>query len=215
MPHGLLARFHRDTLQIAANQNIGRILNETSETANGANAEHAKREVATVGNERLLRGIPMTGRDAAGGAIWGTHPEREVLGREDRTTRKKSDPRKLRDAVEHADWDALEAERKRHDDQAHALRSRRRARLANAERGEYKRSEIIARDHSRCHNCQTLLEERDVHLDHLVPLCLGGTDTARNVAVSCKRCNLQRGGRPLRESSIYFDSLPPESRGVS
>jgi len=43
-----------------------------------------------------------------------------------------------------------------------------------------------------CAMCKTRLND-EKHLDHIVPLAMGGTHTKANVRVVCKPCNL---GRP-------------------
>lgn len=57
------------------------------------------------------------------------------------------------------------------------------------------RSEIIARDKATCWICQTVLTERTIHLDHVIPLSRGGKHTPSNLKVACKSCNEWKGDR--------------------
>ena len=65
------------------------------------------------------------------------------------------------------------------------------------------RAMIIARDHV----CQLCGAEENLHVDHIVPRALGGTDEPDNLRVLCRRCNLARNGlkRPM---GGFFDSVP-------
>jgi 5-methylcytosine-specific restriction endonuclease McrA len=56
----------------------------------------------------------------------------------------------------------------------------------------WRRAEIIERDKSICFWCKTLVAEDDLHIDHIVPIAKGGSDSANNVAVTHKLCNLTR-----------------------
>ena len=56
-----------------------------------------------------------------------------------------------------------------------------------------RRVTIWQRDGGRCHICGKLCNPAKWHLDHLVPLSIGGTHEPSNVAVSHPRCNIARG----------------------
>lgn len=65
------------------------------------------------------------------------------------------------------------------------------------------RAAIYRRDRGRCHLCGEHRPADDFHLDHLVPLALGGTHNESNLAVACPKCNMSRGARPLeRQASL-------------
>lgn len=83
----------------------------------------------------------------------------------------------------------------------HAERSaRRRAREAGAPVVELlDRVAIIARDKSTCHICGKRCKPAELHLDHLVPISLGGEHSARNVRVACRDCNLRKGARAAND----------------
>lgn len=87
--------------------------------------------------------------------------------------------------------------------------NRRRAKARNSAYERYDRGAIIARDSGICHLCGAVPTPADLTLDHLIPISLGGPDTAANVAVCCRFCNSKRQNRPLPPTSRYFDTPPP------
>jgi len=52
---------------------------------------------------------------------------------------------------------------------------------------------VFERDGGCCHLCGKKLKSDAWHLDHLIPLSKGGEHSYRNVAVTCPRCNIQKG----------------------
>lgn len=51
------------------------------------------------------------------------------------------------------------------------------------------------------HLCVTVLGETDATLEHISPLCAGGSpDDPRNLALACKRCNNEKGTRHDRRA---------------
>ena len=64
------------------------------------------------------------------------------------------------------------------------------------------RKRILIRDSYTCQLCgQT---EGQLHIDHIVPKRLNGSDMDMNLRVLCKSCNLRRGG-----AFFEHDSTPP------
>lgn len=55
------------------------------------------------------------------------------------------------------------------------------------------RTVVFQSDGGRCHVCHKKVDPKTWHLDHLIPLSLGGEHSYRNVAVACPKCNLRRG----------------------
>ncbi|MCX5470459.1 HNH endonuclease [Alcaligenes sp. A-TC2] len=59
---------------------------------------------------------------------------------------------------------------------------------------------LFHRDNGRCGKCNcdltgVLSIERRFHIDHMIPISLGGTNDPTNLQVLCDRCNLQKGNR--------------------
>lgn len=46
-----------------------------------------------------------------------------------------------------------------------------------------------------CYWCNTKLNKKNTHLDHLMPLSKGGKHTISNLVVSCPKCNLQKNAK--------------------
>lgn len=85
-----------------------------------------------------------------------------------------------------------------------AMRRRSSIKRATADIDRYTIRQIGERDAWTCHLCrrsvdQTLsgLHTQGPTIDHLVPLSAGGADTAPNVALAHRSCNVRRGIRPL------------------
>lgn len=56
---------------------------------------------------------------------------------------------------------------------------------------------IFYRDRGRCSYCGMEIRKRFMHIDHIVPVCEGGTNNRCNLTVSCSKCNLKKGGTRL------------------
>jgi 5-methylcytosine-specific restriction endonuclease McrA len=67
------------------------------------------------------------------------------------------------------------------------------------------RAAVIVRDGYECRYCGRAVRERagskfsrpddTLHIDHVVPMCRGGTSTVGNLVVACGACNVAKGGR--------------------
>ena len=51
---------------------------------------------------------------------------------------------------------------------------------------------VWQRDGGRCRNCGA---RGHLHFDHVIPRSWGGSSTAENVQLLCRRCNLRKGAR--------------------
>ena len=67
------------------------------------------------------------------------------------------------------------------------------------------RERILARDGYCCQQCGE--SEGSLHIDHIVPKRLGGSDLEENLQVLCKSCNLRKGGsffeKPLTPPTLH------------
>lgn len=63
------------------------------------------------------------------------------------------------------------------------------------------RFDVFKRDHFRCVYCGRTPRHHGVelHVDHVHPLALGGTDDPDNLVAACSECNLGKSDRPLHE----------------
>jgi hypothetical protein len=51
------------------------------------------------------------------------------------------------------------------------------------------RFEVLRRDGFRCTYCGATPAEAELHIDHVVPVALGGTDIPENLTTACADCN--------------------------
>ena len=78
-----------------------------------------------------------------------------------------------------------------------AGRSRRRARLRNAQ-GAHTAADVRAqfdRQKGRCYWCGEKVAWRGKHVDHVMPLSKGGSNGPENLVVACASCNLKKGAK--------------------
>lgn len=54
--------------------------------------------------------------------------------------------------------------------------------------GNYERAEVLAKSGGRCYLCDHALDV-EFEVEHVIPLCLGGTDDLDNVFAACHDCN--------------------------
>ncbi len=59
------------------------------------------------------------------------------------------------------------------------------------------RRAIYDRDNGECHLCGKHVPEKEMELDHLIPVSRGGDHVALNLRVSCRSCNRRRGAGRL------------------
>lgn len=86
-----------------------------------------------------------------------------------------------------------------------ANKARRRAVERGARAERFDPFEIFNRDGWRCHMCgcstpkrlRGSYDDRAPEIDHLIPLAAGGEHTRRNVACSCRKCNIMKSDKPL------------------
>jgi len=79
---------------------------------------------------------------------------------------------------------------------ARAIRRNRKARLRAAE-GSHSASDVTAqydRQGGRCYYCEESVGEA-YHVDHVIPLSLGGRNSPDNLVIACPDCNLSKGGK--------------------
>jgi hypothetical protein len=77
----------------------------------------------------------------------------------------------------------------------HGPLNRRRSRSIPKDWAEI-RDFVFARDGFGCVYCGS---GRDLHCDHVKPICKGGTNDIDNLATACATCNLSKAGKTLAE----------------
>ena len=68
--------------------------------------------------------------------------------------------------------------------------------------GKKKRFEVFKRDKFTCQYCGEKAPGIILHIDHIIPVCKGGTNKLTNLITSCVGCNLGKGGQKLSDGSI-------------
>lgn len=61
-------------------------------------------------------------------------------------------------------------------------------------------SEILERDGLLCHICGKDVAVKDVTMDHVLALVLGGQHTRENLKVAHRSCNASKGNREKKEA---------------
>lgn len=77
---------------------------------------------------------------------------------------------------------------------------------------KFNRRNIYARDENRCQYCGQKFSSSELSIDHVIPRSRGGKSTWRNVACSCLRCNVRKGGRPPDEAGMRLIRPPRKPR---
>ena len=62
-----------------------------------------------------------------------------------------------------------------------------------------RRALILRRDNHTCQQCGET--EGQLHIDHIVPRRLNGTEDVNNLRVLCRACNLKKGGFLFRKGN--------------
>ena len=61
------------------------------------------------------------------------------------------------------------------------------------------RDALYKKQQGQCFACGVKLQKRFFHIDHKVPVALGGSDEMRNLQLLCPTCNMSKGARPNSE----------------
>lgn len=72
-----------------------------------------------------------------------------------------------------------------------------------------RRRTVFNRDQGICHLCSTAVDPEDWHLDHVIPLSLGGPHCYANTAVAHPTCNTAKNGRlaASMDTARMFEAL--------
>lgn len=87
---------------------------------------------------------------------------------------------------------------KKNPDAARALVARRRARIVGAPGDGYSKADInrlMDSQEGACAVCRCNLSESKFHVDHIMPLVLGGANDPSNIQLLCPTCNRSKGGK--------------------
>jgi 5-methylcytosine-specific restriction endonuclease McrA len=77
----------------------------------------------------------------------------------------------------------------------------------------FTRRNIFYRDRNRCQYCGKAFVQRDLNLDHVVPLSRGGRSEWTNVVAACVPCNSRKGNRFPAEAGMGLIRQPKKPAG--
>jgi 5-methylcytosine-specific restriction endonuclease McrA len=108
----------------------------------------------------------------------------------------------------------------KHGDIQRSHERRRRARELSVQSEDYVEKDILNRWGTACYLCGEEIDleaprsmktynPRALHMDHVIPIALGGPDTIDNVKPTHSSCNLKR---PKGRRKEYLASLSPEDK---
>lgn len=56
---------------------------------------------------------------------------------------------------------------------------------------------VLIRDGFRCVYCGATRDDARIEVDHVIPVCKGGTNDIGNLVAACRECNIGKGGKML------------------
>jgi hypothetical protein len=65
--------------------------------------------------------------------------------------------------------------------------------------GKRLRFEIFARDGFTCRYCGSQADTTTLEVDHITPVCQGGTNEPENLITACKACNAGKSGKTIEQ----------------
>jgi 5-methylcytosine-specific restriction endonuclease McrA len=77
----------------------------------------------------------------------------------------------------------------------------------------FTRRNIFFRDRNRCQFCGKIFSQRDLNLDHVIPLSRGGMSSWENVVCACVGCNGRKGDRTPHEAGMTLVRIPRRPAG--
>jgi 5-methylcytosine-specific restriction endonuclease McrA len=77
----------------------------------------------------------------------------------------------------------------------------------------FTRRNIFYRDKSRCQYCGKVFPQRELNLDHVVPLSRGGRSAWDNVVAACVPCNSRKGNRTPLDAGMRLVRRPKKPAG--
>jgi 5-methylcytosine-specific restriction endonuclease McrA len=77
----------------------------------------------------------------------------------------------------------------------------------------FTRRNIFYRDKNRCQYCGKVYQQRELNLDHIVPISRGGNSCWENVVCACIDCNTKKGDRLPVEAGMRLFRKPKKPAG--
>jgi 5-methylcytosine-specific restriction endonuclease McrA len=77
----------------------------------------------------------------------------------------------------------------------------------------FTRRNIFYRDRCRCQYCGVAFAQKQLNLDHVVPLSRGGASSWDNVVCACIACNTRKGARTPAQAAMQLIRRPKKPAG--
>jgi 5-methylcytosine-specific restriction endonuclease McrA len=72
----------------------------------------------------------------------------------------------------------------------------------------FNRGNIFLRDGYTCQYCQVKTPEKQLTMDHVIPVVKDGPKSWENIVTACQPCNLKKGGRTPEEAGMKLLKRP-------
>ena len=72
----------------------------------------------------------------------------------------------------------------------------------------FTRFNVFLRDNFSCQYCHGKFLANELTFDHLIPKCVGGKTTWKNVVSACTSCNVKKGRRLLKYVDMNLEKFP-------
>ena len=74
------------------------------------------------------------------------------------------------------------------------------------------REQVYKKCHGHCAYCGCLLDYKDMQVDHVIPLRVGGNDDISNMLPACRSCNHYKAALDLEQFREYVHQIPARSK---
>jgi len=78
----------------------------------------------------------------------------------------------------------------------------------------FTRFNVFLRDNFTCQYCHQHYSANDLTFDHLIPRCMNGKTTWKNVVSACTTCNLKKGRRLLKNTDMKLLRIPSRPNSI-
>lgn len=72
----------------------------------------------------------------------------------------------------------------------------------------FTRQNVFRRDAHTCQYCMKNFSEKELTLDHVIPVSRGGKKTWDNIVTACKSCNQKKANKTLIEAGLSLRTKP-------
>lgn len=72
----------------------------------------------------------------------------------------------------------------------------------------FSRTNVFRRDDHTCQYCCEIFAEKELTLDHVVPVSRGGKKTWENIVTACMKCNQKKANKTPKEARMKLLSQP-------